>query len=368
MSNLRWKGIDSPGGGYAQEEVICLRWWQLLYLPWLRQVKKLLTLGIETSCDDTSVALLEGSRNLLRFLVASQLKDHEAYGGVVPELASRKHLENLIPLLSQLLDECHIKNPSREINLIAVTDGPGLMGSLLIGTTAAKALAQAWEVPLMTVNHLEGHIFANYLAHEDLLPPFITLIISGGHTELILVKSFGDYSLLGATRDDAVGEAFDKVARLLGLGYPGGPLIDEMARRGDPFAVALPIPMADSPDIEFSFSGLKTAVLWALKRNPHVRVEDLCASFQYSAIEALLRKVDLAVKITGIDKVAISGGVAANSQLREKVKAKPWRAYIPPKELCTDNAAMIAAAGCNAYRRGERSSLSFMPDPAKTLA
>lgn len=158
------------------------------------------------------------------------VKDHETFGGVVPELASRKHLENLIPLLSQLLDECEIKNPPREIHLIAVTDGPGLMGSLLIGTTAAKALAQAWEVPLIAVNHLEGHIFSNYLAHDDLLPPFITLIISGGHTELILVRSFGDYKLLGATRDDAVGEAFDKVARLLGLGYPGGPMIEKMAR------------------------------------------------------------------------------------------------------------------------------------------
>ena len=328
----------------------------------------MLTLGIETSCDDTSVALLENNKNLRCFLVASQLKDHETFGGVVPELASRKHLENLIPLLSQLLDECEIKNPPREIHLIAVTDGPGLMGSLLIGTTAAKALAQAWEVPLIAVNHLEGHIFSNYLAHDDLLPPFITLIISGGHTELILVRSFGDYKLLGATRDDAVGEAFDKVARLLGLGYPGGPMIEKMAGKGDPFAIPLPVPMANSPSIEFSFSGLKTAVLWALKRNPNLRVEDVCASFQRAAIEALLRKVDLAVKITGISKVAISGGVAANSWLREKIEGKSWHAYLPPIELCTDNAAMIAAAGYNAYKRGERSPLSFVPDPSKSLA
>ena len=328
----------------------------------------MLTLGIETSCDDTSVALLENNKNLRCFLVASQLKDHETFGGVVPELASRKHLENLIPLLSQLLDECEIKNPPREIHLIAVTDGPGLMGSLLIGTTAAKALAQAWEVPLIAVNHLEGHIFSNYLAHDDLLPPFITLIISGGHTELILVRSFGDYKLLGATRDDAVGEAFDKVARLLGLGYPGGPMIEKMAGKGDPFAIPLPVPMANSPSIEFSFSGLKTAVLWALKRNPTLRVEDVCASFQHAAIEALLRKVDLAVKITGISKVAISGGVAANTWLREKIKEKSWHAYLPPIELCTDNAAMIAAAGYNAYKRGERSPLSFVPDPSKSLA
>lgn len=328
----------------------------------------MLTLGIETSCDDTSVALLENNKNLRCFLVASQLKDHETFGGVVPELASRKHLENLIPLLSQLLDECEIKNPPREIHLIAVTDGPGLMGSLLIGTTAAKALAQAWEVPLIAVNHLEGHIFSNYLAHDDLLPPFITLIISGGHTELILVRSFGDYKLLGATRDDAVGEAFDKVARLLGLGYPGGPMIEKMAGKGDPFAIPLPVPMANSPSIEFSFSGLKTAVLWALKRNPNLRVEDVCASFQRAAIEALLRKVDLAVKITGISKVAISGGVAANSWLREKIEGKSLHAYLPPIELCTDNAAMIAAAGYNAYKRGERSPLSFVPDPSKSLA
>ena len=327
----------------------------------------MLTLGIETSCDDTSVALLEGARLLRRFLVASQLEDHEAFGGVVPELASRKHLENFLPLLSRLLTECEIKNPSREIHLIAVTDGPGLMGSLLIGTTAAKALAQVWEVPLITVNHLEGHIFANYLAHDDLFPPFITLIVSGGHTELILVRSFGDYVLLGATRDDAIGEAFDKIARLLGLGYPGGPAIEKAARGGDPAAVALPVPMADSPDIEFSFSGLKTAVIWASKRNPYLKLEDLCASFQHAATEALVCKVELAVRKTGIRKVAVSGGVAANLELRRKMKGVPWKTYFPPIELCTDNGAMIAAAGYNAYKRGERASLSFMPDPSKSL-
>jgi N6-L-threonylcarbamoyladenine synthase len=334
-----------------------------------------LTLGIETSCDDTGIAVLRGGREVLASRVASQIEAHAAFGGVVPELASRMHQEAILPLLRQVLEEAGVRNPARELDLIAVTAGPGLMGSLLVGVMTAKALAQAWELPILGVNHLEGHLFANLLASEGLRPPFLACIISGGHSEVLQVRSFGDYEPLGATRDDAAGEAFDKAAKILGLPYPGGPPVDDRARRGDPRAFPFPIPLKGTDRVEFSFSGLKTALLWTVRRieaeGRPLPLEDLCASFQAAVVEALLEKVCLAVDLTGIRSVAFSGGVAANSGLREEAERRGgergFRVHLPPRSLCSDNAAMIAAAGCSGYRRGLRSDLSLAPDPSWPL-
>jgi N6-L-threonylcarbamoyladenine synthase len=333
--------------------------------------ERFLTLGIESSCDDTAVAILEGQSRVLSSLISSQLGLHAPYGGVVPELASRDHQERILPLLFSALSETGIKDPSREIGLIGVTVGPGLMGSLLVGVMTAKALAQAWNLPLLGVNHLEGHLFANVIHSPELSPPFLTLLVSGGHTEVILVRAFGDYNLLGCTRDDAAGEAYDKLAKVLGLGYPGGPAIDRLAGLGNCGAFPLPVPMADTPRVEFSFSGLKTAALTLLRRLENegvVPVEDLCASFQKAVVSALLTKVDLAVRMTGVNRVTLSGGVAANSGLRAAFLArKDWQVFLPPAHLCTDNGAMVAAAAFNGYWRGRRSGLDLSPDPALPL-
>jgi len=332
-----------------------------------------ITLGIETSCDDTALALIEGQDHVLAEFISSQIKDHQPFGGVVPEFASRKHLEAFIPLLRALLKEGKIRNPSREIDLIAVTAGPGLMGSLLVGVMAAKGLAQSWQTPIIGVNHLEGHIFANVVNSPELSPPFLCLVVSGGHTEIILVKAWGDYSLLGATRDDAAGEAYDKVAKLLGLGYPGGPVVDRLSQKGDPASFRLPVPLKTSSRVEFSYSGLKTAVLWEIRKmeqkQQEIPVMDLCASFQAAAVEALMTKLRLAVSTSGIRKVAISGGVAANSGLRKALlKEEGISVFIPPTSHCTDNGVMIAAAGYNAFKRGFRSDLSLSPDPSWEIA
>lgn len=335
-------------------------------------MKDFITLGIESSCDDTGIAVLKGQREVISSLLSSQTEFHSKYGGVVPELASRMHQEAIIPLLSCVLDEVGIKDPGGEISLIAVTAGPGLMGSLLVGVMTAKALAQGWGAPLLEVNHLEGHIFAGVLADENLKPPFVSMIVSGGHTEVVFVRSFGDYTLLGSTRDDAAGEAYDKIAKVLGLGYPGGPVVDRLARNGDENAYHLPVPLAGTNEVEFSFSGLKTAALTLInkvrKSQNKLRIEDICASFQKAVVDSLLGKLTLAVKKTGVRSITISGGVAANSALRERAadlaRAEDWRLCLPPKEMCADNAAMVAAAGYNAYQRGTRSDLSVSPNPS----
>ncbi|MBN1333869.1 MAG: tRNA (adenosine(37)-N6)-threonylcarbamoyltransferase complex transferase subunit TsaD [Synergistales bacterium] len=327
------------------------------------------TLGIETSCDDTALALLDGSHRILAEYISSQIKDHEPFGGVVPEFASRKHLESFLPLLRALLARAGINNPARQIDLVAVTAGPGLMGSLLVGVMAAKGLSQAWETPLIGVNHLEGHIFANRVNFPELVPPFLCMIVSGGHTEIILVKAWGDYSLLGATRDDAAGEAYDKAAKLMGLGYPGGPMVDKLSQEGDPSAFSLPIPLKNTTQVEFSFSGLKTAVLWEIRKieekGQKLPVKDLCSSFQKAVVNALITKLQLAVGQSGINKVAVSGGVAANSGLRKALEElKNLEVFIPPVSHCTDNGVMVAAAGYNCFKRGLRSDLSLSPDPS----
>ena len=328
--------------------------------------KNFLTLGIETSCDDTGVAILENDNKVLCEYLSSQIKDHSRFGGVIPEFAARKHLENLLPLVDAALREINIHG--QDLSLIAVTRGPGLMGSLIVGVQTARALSQVWGVPLIGVNHLEGHLFAPLVDAQDLEPPFLSLIVSGGHTEIIEVKEFGKYNLLGETRDDAAGEAYDKAARILGLKYPGGPEIDKLAKTGNPHAFNFPIPLKNTHEIEFSFSGLKTALLWQVKKfqeaGEDIPVNDLCASFQRAVTEALMAKVELAVKLTGINKVSASGGVSANSALREALsKSKNFRAWLPKLSRCTDNAVMIAMAGHNSWKRGVFSE-NVVPDPS----
>ncbi|HCL78830.1 MAG TPA: tRNA (adenosine(37)-N6)-threonylcarbamoyltransferase complex transferase subunit TsaD [Synergistaceae bacterium] len=317
---------------------------------------ELLTLGMESSCDDTGVALLRGQRTVVAELLASQIGDHAPFGGVIPEYAARKHLEAFLPLVESLFGEAGIHAPGEQIGLIAVTAGPGLIGSLAVGVTAAQALALAWNKPIVGVHHLEGHLFANIVSHPDLQPPFLCLIVSGGHTEIVLVRDLGQYEFLGGTRDDAAGEAYDKVAKELGLGYPGGPIVDRLAASGDPRAHDFPVPMKGRPEISFSFSGLKTAVVTEIHRQramgAGVQVEHLCASFQRAVVGSLMDRVDLAVRKTGVRTVALSGGVGANSALRKALQGqKNWRVYLPPLNRCTDNAVMIAAAGYSAYRR-----------------
>ena len=337
--------------------------------------KRFLTLGIESSCDDTALAVLEGGHGLLAEVISSQIDSHSVYGGVVPELASRMHQEAILPLPESVLAKAGIGEPAKELSLIAVTSGPGLMGSLLVGVMTAKALSQGWGVPLIGVNHLEGHIFANAAVSEELKPPFISLIVSGGHTEVVLVRAFGDYELLGSTRDDAAGEAYDKVSKVLGLGYPGGPIIDRLAADGDPNAFQLPLPLASTKEIEFSFSGLKTAAMTLIGKETALGEEfplaDLCASFQKAVVDSLMGKIKLAIKRTGVKRLTVSGGVAANSGLRaaltEYSRDRGVELFLPPRGMCTDNAVMIAAAGYSSYMRGNRSDLHLSPNPSWSI-
>jgi N6-L-threonylcarbamoyladenine synthase len=304
-------------------------------------------LGIETSCDETAVAVLEGSRCVLANVVYSQAKLHEKYGGVVPEIASRDHLRKLPYVLDEALEWAKID--LNEIDLIGATQGPGLVGALLIGLSMGKGLAYGLDVPLLGINHLEGHLFVHHIERgEEAPPPFVALLVSGGHTLLIHVRDWGDYKLLGETRDDAAGEAFDKVGKLLGLGYPAGAAIDRLAREGDSNAIELPRPMLDGDDLNFSFSGLKTAVVYHLRDHPDTYREDLAASFQEAVVDVLVAKTLRAAQAAGVSRVVVVGGVAANSRLRGRFQAeckqKHLEVYFPSMELCTDNAAMIAAA------------------------
>lgn len=332
-----------------------------------------LTLGIETSCDDTGVALVRGEREIVAEALSSQVKDHAPFGGVVPELASRKHQEVILPMLRHVLGEAGVDSPGSQVDLVAVTRGPGLMGSLLVGVMTAKALAQAWSIPLVGVDHIEGHLFANVISHPELEPPFLCLVVSGGHTEIAECRSPGSYRLMGMTRDDAAGECYDKTAKLLGLPYPGGPVIDGLAAQGDPEAFLFPSPLSNTDRVEFSFSGLKTAVLWAVKRLRKERGEDLptadiCASFQKAAVRSLVDKTLLAVSLSGIRKVCVSGGVAANSLLRSEMSTRLGEnVFFPPGDLCTDNAVMIAAAGKNRYDSRGGDGLDISADPGHSL-
>ncbi len=329
----------------------------------------MIVLGIETSCDETSVAVVRGEdEQILAELVYSQ-SIHSRYGGVVPELASRHHIKKLFPMTRQVLEEAKIAPEG--IDIIAVTAGPGLPGSLLVGTTFAKGFGLPRKIPIVAVNHLEGHIFAVRAGCENFAPPFLTLLVSGGHTDLIFVREWGKYEILGSTRDDACGEAFDKVAKILGLPYPGGPQIQKCAEGGNPEFVHFPRAMLDSGDLDFSFSGLKTAVINTLEKlgEQVVRehLSDICASFEQAVVDTLIAKLHAAAKKTGTDRIAIVGGVAANRRLRQTAASQNWNLCIPPIKYCTDNATVIALAGIFRARRGEFAPYDFMINPAWRL-
>jgi N6-L-threonylcarbamoyladenine synthase len=307
-------------------------------------------LGIETSCDETAAAVVVRAREVRSSVVASQIDQHARYGGVVPEIASRAHVETLTPVIAQALVESGFADD--EIDAVAATSGPGLVGSLLVGVSAAKALALVWDVPFVAVNHLEGHLYAAFLEEPDLDLPLVVLLVSGGHTMLVHMEDHGRYRLLGSTIDDAAGEAFDKVARYLALGYPGGPLIDKLATQGDPQAIAFPRGMIDRDDErrhDFSFSGLKTAVVNHVRKHPDVATADVAASFQEAVVDVLVTKARRAAQEVGAKGLCLGGGVAANSALRDRFAQAcaedGIRAFVPSRAMCTDNAAMIAAAG-----------------------
>ncbi len=318
----------------------------------------MIVLGIETSCDDTGVAILKDGQELLTNLLASQTELHSVFGGVVPELAARKHLDTLLPLLDKATKDSGIS--LREIDCIGVTNRPGLVPSLIVGATFAKGLSFALNKPIVPVNHLEAHAFAIFLERKVNFP-FIALVVSGGHTNLFFVEDFGKMQPLGGTLDDAAGEAFDKVAKLLDLGYPGGPVIDRISKKGDPDAVDFPIAKVDG--YNFSFSGLKTAVATFVKKNPNVKKEDVAASFQKAVVEALLLKTDLAVKKRSVKTVVVSGGVACNSYLRarftEHFGSQDIEVLFPSPKLCTDNGAMVAFVASYRYQKGETADLTF---------
>jgi N6-L-threonylcarbamoyladenine synthase len=323
----------------------------------------MLTLGIETSCDETSVALLEGENRLLSHLVLSQM-EHEEFGGVVPELASRAHLKALLPMLEVAFREAG--RTLKDLDLIGVTVGPGLIGSLLVGVCTAKSLAFSQGKPLIGVNHVEAHLMANLLLEEPPRPPFVALLVSGGHTLLIDVVAWGDYLILGRSRDDAVGESFDKVAKMLSLGYPGGPKIEEAARGADPAAFALPRPMIRDASLDMSFSGLKTAVLHEVERlrgrgQLESRRADLAASFQAAVVEVLVDKSLRACSRAGAPTLVVAGGVARNLALRgtleREARARGVTVVFPPLNLCTDNAAMVARTAHYHFTRGRQDSL-----------
>jgi N6-L-threonylcarbamoyladenine synthase len=315
-----------------------------------------LVLGIETSCDETSVAVVRDGREILSNIILSQTV-HSKYGGVVPEIASRAHLKTIIPIYRQALSQARVT--LNDINLVAATMGPGLVGPLLVGLSFAKGLAFAKGIPFVAVNHIEGHIAANLLEHPQLEPHHLTLVVSGGHTMLVEVKQFGEYELLGQTKDDAAGEAFDKVAKLMGLGYPGGAKLDKLAQGGDPNYVKFPRAMLKEQDYRFSYSGLKTAVALYLKKLGREDFDrhraDIAASFQEAAVVVLVEKTVRAAVERNVADVTISGGVAANSRLRtllrERLDRLNRRLFFPSPQLCTDNAAMIAAAGYYRYQK-----------------
>lgn len=330
-------------------------------------------LGIETSCDETSAAVLVDGIHLKSNIIASQIEVHKKFGGVVPEIASRKHLENVNPVILEALSQAGIT--MHDLTAVAVTYGPGLVGALLVGVAAAKALAFSLDIPLIGVNHLEGHICANFLANPTLEFPLLCLVVSGGHSDLVYLAHRGAYKLLGRTRDDAAGEAFDKVARSMGLGYPGGPLVDKLAREGNPEAIKFPRAFLEEGSLDFSFSGLKSAVLNHLNRakmlEQDINKADLAASFQRAVVEVLVDKTVAAAKQWGVKTIMTAGGVAANGELRrllaERAGAAGCRVVFPPTVLCTDNAAMIACAGYYKFLRGDFAPLTLNATPSLAL-
>jgi len=325
-------------------------------------------LGIETSCDETAAAIVADGADVVSSVVSSQVDLHARFGGVVPEIASRAHVELLTPVVARCLVEAGLEG--NQLDAVAATVGPGLAGALLVGVSTAKALSLVWGVPFVAVNHMEAHLYACFLEDPALEPPLLVLLVSGGHTMLVAMDGHGQYRLIGTTVDDAVGEAFDKVARFLGLGYPGGPAIDRLAIVGDPDAVPLPRPMPAGFD--FSLSGLKTAVIRYVKAHPDVATADVAASFQKAAVEMLVDKARRAAAETGAKTLCLGGGVAANSLLRERIldvcEEDGLQAFLPSREMCTDNAAMVAAAAWWRYRSDGPSPLDIGVDPNLRLA
>ena len=327
-----------------------------------------LVLGIETSCDETAAAVVQAGTAVRSSVVSSQIDLHAEFGGVVPEIASRSHVELLTPVVADALVEAGAEG--RDVAAVAATVGPGLVGALLVGVSAAKALALVWDVPFVGVNHLEAHLYAALLEAPELELPLVFLLVSGGHTMLVAMEGHGRYRLLGSTVDDAAGEAFDKVARHLGLGYPGGPIIDQLAKEGDPEAIAFPRAMPGD-NLDFSFSGLKTAVVNHVRQHPGVAVEDVAASFQEAVVDVLVAKARRAADDVGARGLALGGGVAANSRLREAFLAAADEdgrpGYVPSRAMCTDNAAMVASCGWYRLQSDGPSPLAVGADPGLRL-
>lgn len=334
--------------------------------------KDIYILGIESSCDETAAAVVKNGREVLSNIISSQIVIHRKFGGVVPEIASRKHIENIMPVIDAALREANVS--LEQIDAVAVTYGPGLVGALLVGLSAAKALAWATNKPLIGVNHLEGHVFANFLADETLKPPFMALVVSGGHTALLKVTSYNSFELLGQTRDDAAGEAFDKIARVMGLPYPGGPEIERLAMGGNDEAMHFPLAKLDKP-YEFSFSGLKSAVINYLHNQEQagreVNRSDVAASFQKAVVDALVKQAVLAMQATGYEKIVLAGGVSANKTLQntlaQAMEAIGTQLVHPTPILCTDNAVMIACRGYFMYQAGMQSPLDLNANPSLKL-
>ena len=324
-------------------------------------MKDILTLGIESSCDETSVSVVKNGREVLSNVINSQIDIHTEYGGVVPEIASRCHTEVINQIAKQALKEANVT--MEDIDVICPTYGPGLVGALLVGVSYAKGLAFANNKLLVGINHLEGHIAANYITYKELKPPFLCLMMSGGNTQIVHVKDYCDFEVLGKTRDDAIGEAFDKVARVVGLGYPGGPKVDALAKEGEP---NIELPKTHFDNLDFSFSGIKTAVINLNHKTPDINKSDLCASFQKTVTEILIENIKKAIKQTGINILVLAGGVSANSYIRNaflELQKEGAKIYMPDLKLCTDNAAMIASAGYYNYLAGKKSDLTLNAVP-----
>lgn len=335
--------------------------------------KDVLILAIESSCDETAAAVVKNGREVLSNVISSQIALHTLYGGVVPEIASRKHIEAIDGVILKALEDAHVT--MEDIDAVGVTYGPGLVGALLVGLAEAKALAYATGKPLVGVHHIEGHICANYIENKDFAPPYMALVVSGGHSHLVYVSDYGKYEILGHTRDDAAGEAYDKVARVIGMGYPGGPKIDAAAKKGNPDAVKFPRVFLEEDSYDFSFSGLKSAVLNYVNKermqNHPIVPEDIAASFQQAVVDVLVTKTIRAAKDHGVTKIALAGGVASNSALRESMRRacekEGFYLSIPSPILCTDNAAMIGCAAYYEYMAGVRDGLDLNANPSLKL-
>ncbi|MBR1803119.1 MAG: tRNA (adenosine(37)-N6)-threonylcarbamoyltransferase complex transferase subunit TsaD [Clostridia bacterium] len=324
-------------------------------------MKDVYILGIESSCDETSCSIVKNGREVLSNVINSQIAIHEQFGGVVPEIASRNHIQNISKVVEKALEDAKIG--FQDIDAVACTYGPGLVGALLVGVSYAKALSYSLHKPLIGTNHIHGHIAANYISHPDLKPPFLCLVISGGHTHLVHIKDYTEFEILGKTRDDAIGEAFDKVARVIGLGYPGGPKVDKLAREGQP---NIELPKTHFDNLDFSFSGIKTAVINLHHKNPDVNKADLCASFEKTVTDILVEHALTAAKGLNIKTIALAGGVSANSYIRNeflKLEKQGYQIYYPEPVLCTDNAGMIASAGYYNYLNGQIADLNLNAIP-----